>query len=143
MIHSKKMSAQNTAPSSALAPLFWLLLAGLLFACSSTPVPHSFEVIRERTANNVVLSAHAPHQEYLCQSLGFLPCSLGDGESTPKEGRESWQCAHNLLNYLDQMGANYLFVETPLRVFGITWRDSKANLYRCQYLPQPTGTPYR
>lgn len=115
----------------------WALPTLILASCAhKMPIP--IETLKGVIQPHVVVSRSSPHEEYFCKSLGFLPCSLGDKHEEPVVGREHLQCAKNLLMYAERMGTNYIHMAMPVQMLGISWRDAKANLYDCQYLPQPS-----
>lgn len=109
----------------------------LLSACASVAIHRKpFEVLSGSAQHRVVVSHYEPHPEYVCKSLGFLPCSL-NSENIKSDNPN--QCAVNLLPYVEKIEANFIYLEKPLQALGINWRDSKANVYHCLYVPQPMG----
>lgn len=115
------------------------LVIGLIFlsGCAMFSPTYNYDYLEGNKGQSVIVSKHAPYSQFVCSSLGFLPCSYNSKNETVENNVAYMQCAQNVLQFAVKIDANYLHIEKPIQTLGIKWSDAKANLFRCQWLPLP------
>lgn len=117
--------------------LFSIGLTSILFtSCAIFTKFHPYEYLQTTDNQNIIVSKEEPSDQFICSPLGFLPCSFNNQTKEADEENFHMQCAQNIQPYAQNIEANYIYIQEPIKILGISWRDAKANLFKCKWLPQ-------
>lgn len=137
-IQTNKYSHQFKSTKKCVEFVLVLLGIALFFpACAQFKNVYRYDFLEGKNNQKIIVSKNEPIAQFICTPLGFLPCSLNSVDTDVNKDVSYLQCAKNILPYANNIEANYILIQEPIQILGISWRDAKANLYKCQWLPQP------